>query len=222
MKIQWLGHACFKITQDSFSIVIDPYNYKYAVGYPELKVSADMLLISHDHYGHNCREAVTLSGKSESECPFEISSFDVWHDHHGGIMRGKGKVHILEAGDMKIVHMGDIGTKLTDHEQGLIFGADAMMVTAGSCTGLPSQEVWRLTEAVFPKVIIPMHYRHSTYTNRRLEHLDALLNYYESPELVHYYDTDTLELEPDTEPQIAVLKYMGGNKTKTPFPRITY
>ena len=140
MKIQWLGHACFKITQDSFSIVIDPYNYKYAVGYPELKVSADMLLISHDHYGHNCREAVTLSGKSESECPFDISSFDVWHDHHGGIMRGKSKVHILEAGGMKIVHMGDIGTKLTDHEQGLIFGADAMMVTAGSCTGLPSQE----------------------------------------------------------------------------------
>ena len=34
-----------------------------------------------------------------------------------------------------------------------------MMVTAGSCTALPSQEVWRLTEELYPKVIIPMHYR---------------------------------------------------------------
>lgn len=81
MEIQWLGHACFSIKHKGYTVVIDPYNYKYTYGYPRLNLRADKVLVSHEHYGHNCREAVTLSGKPESQCPFAISSFSVDHDH---------------------------------------------------------------------------------------------------------------------------------------------
>ena len=209
IRIKWLGHACFAISCDGYTVVIDPYNSDYTAGYPKLRVRADKLLISHEHYGHNYREGVILSGRPESDCPFEISSFEVWHDNMRGITRGRCLVHILEAEGMKIAHMGDIGTQLISGEAGLLFGADALMVTAGSCTGLPSQEVWRMCDELFPRVVIPMHYRFGNHGARRLERVEDLINYFECPDLAHFYDTDTFELTPDREPQIAVLKYMG-------------
>ena len=136
MTIQWLGHACFKITHKGYSVVIDPYNSDYTAGYPKLKVTADKLLISHEHYGHNYRQGVTLSGKPESACPFTITALETWHDSVCGIMRGTSLIHILEADGLKVAHMGDIGTQLNGGEISRLFGADALMVTAGSCTGL--------------------------------------------------------------------------------------
>ena len=209
MELKWLGHACFQISHDGYTVVIDPYNSKYTYGYPPLKVKADKLLISHEHYGHNFREGVILSGKSDAACPFKIESFSVDHDSVGGIMRGTCLVHILEADGIRVAHMGDIGTQLNGGEISRLFGVNAIMVTAGSCTGLPAQEVWRMTDELFPGAIVPMHYRFGNYGPRRLEHIDALANYFEAPEMIHYYDTDTLTVTTDIEPQVAVLKYRG-------------
>ncbi len=209
MEIKWLGHACFAITHKGYTVVIDPYNSDYTAGYPKLRVRADKVLVSHEHYGHNYREGVILSGRPESDCPFGITSFEVSHDGVYGIMRGSCLVHILEADGLRVAHMGDVGTQLNGGEQTKLLGLDAIMVTAGSCTGLPAQEVWRLTEQIFPKVIIPMHYRFGNHGSRRLEHVDALTNLFEAPEMTHYYDTDTITITEDSEPQIAVLKYMG-------------
>lgn len=89
MKITWHGHACFSVSHKGYTVVIDPYNADYTVGYPKLRLNADKLLISHEHYGHNCREAVKLSGRPEKDCPFEISTLEVSHDGVCGIMRGK-------------------------------------------------------------------------------------------------------------------------------------
>ena len=209
MEIKWLGHACFAITHKGYTVVIDPYNSDYTAGYPRLRVRADKLLVSHEHYGHNYREGVVLSGRPESDCPFTIRSFEVWHDNMRGITRGKSLVHILEADGLKLVHMGDIGTQLLSGEARELTGADVMMVTAGSCTGLPSQEVWRLCEEVLPRVIVPMHYRFGDHGARRLEHVEDLLHYFNAPGLAHEYDTDTLVVTPDMEPQVALLKYLG-------------
>lgn len=208
MEIKWLGHACFAISHRGYTVVIDPYNSAYTAGYPPLKTTADMVLVSHEHYGHNFREGVTLSGRPESECPFEISTLEVDHDSVGGIMRGSCLIHILEADGLKVAHMSDIGTKLTGGDISRLFGADAIMVTAGSCRGLPAQEVWRLTEELYPKAIIPMHYRFGSHGARRLEHLENLINCYETPDLVKYYDSGSITIDENTEPQIAVLRYI--------------
>ena len=83
------------------------------------------------------------------------------------------------------------------------------MITAGSCTGLPSQEVWRLCEEVLPRVIIPMHYRFGEHGARRLEHVEDLLHYFNAPGYAKFYDSDTIAITPGMEPQVAVLKYLG-------------
>ena len=209
MTIQWLGHACFRITHKGYSIVIDPYNSDYIDGYPKLSVRADQVLVSHEHFGHNYREGVILSGKPESELPFEIETLRVPHDFKMGNWRGFCLIHILKADGMKIVHMGDLGTQLTGGEISKLFGADVMMICAGSCTALPSQEAKRATDEVMPNVIIPMHYRDGNRGGHRLEMIKDFASHFESEEMIHYYDTDTIEITPDMEPQVAVLKVLG-------------
>ena len=184
MEIRWLGHACFTITHNGYTLAIDPYNSDYVTGYPKLRgVKADKLLISHDSYGHNYREGVVLSGRPESDCPFSITPMEVWHDTVCGIMRGSCLVHLIEADGIRAAHFGDIGAPLTGEQAGKLYNLDAMMVTAGSCTALPSQEVFRLTEELFPRVVIPMHYRDGNRGPRRLEHVEELTKHY-APDMV--------------------------------------
>ena len=133
MEIQWLGHACFKITHRGYAVVIDPYNSDYIPGYPKLVgVKADKLLISHDSYGHNYTPGVVLSGRPESDCPFTITAMEVWHDTVCGIMRGSCLIHLLEADGIRVAHMGDIGAPLTGEQQSKLYDLDAMMITAGT------------------------------------------------------------------------------------------
>ena len=113
---------------------------------------------------------------------------------------------------MKIVHMGDMGTQLSGGEISKLFGADVMMICAGSCTALPAQEAKRATDEIMPNVIIPMHYRDGNRGGHRLETVEDFKKYFESDSLFHYYDTDTIEILPGMEPQVAVLKFLGVNE----------
>ena len=209
MKIQWLGHACFAITHKGYTIVIDPYNSDYTTGYPKLRIKADKLLVSHEHFGHNFREGVLLSGRPESDCPFTITELTVPHEFKMGNWRGFCKIHILEADGFKLVHMGDLGTQLDGGQISRLFGADVCMICAGSATALPSQEAKRATDEIMAKVIIPMHYRDGSRGAHRLEGVEDFAYHFESPEFVHRYETDTFEVTRDMEPQLAILKYLG-------------
>ena len=209
MTIQWLGHACFRITHRGYSIVIDPYNSDYTAGYPKLLAKADKVLVSHEHYGHNYRDGVILSGKPEAECPFSIEVMQVPHEFKMGNWRGFCNAHILTADGMKLVHLADLGTQLTGGELTKVFGADVLMICAGSCTALPAQYAKRIVDDIMPNVTIPMHYRDESRGGHRLDTIEEFANYFESPEMFHYYDTDTIEIVPNMEPQVAVLKFRG-------------
>ena len=209
MEIKWLGHACFAVTHKGYCVVIDPYNSDYTAGYPKLRLKADKLLVSHEHYGHNYREGVLLSGRPESDCPFAISELKVPHEFKLGNWRGFTLIHILKTEGLKIVHMGDLGTQLDGGQITQLFGADVAMVCAGSCTALPSQEAKRAADEIAARVIIPMHYRDGNRGAHRLESVKEFTDKFESPDFIHYYPADTFTVTPDMDPQVAVLKYLG-------------
>jgi L-ascorbate metabolism protein UlaG (beta-lactamase superfamily) len=55
MRITWLGHAAFKLTDESgFSVITDPYTPE-GVGYPPIRESADLVVISSDDDSAHCR-----------------------------------------------------------------------------------------------------------------------------------------------------------------------
>ena len=52
MKLEWIGHACFKLTaNDGTTVITDPYDA--SVGIDMLPLEADLITMSHEHHDHN-------------------------------------------------------------------------------------------------------------------------------------------------------------------------
>lgn len=206
MEISWLGHSCFKISHDGYSVVIDPYDLTNA-NYPVMSASADAVLCSHEHRGHNYRTGVKLSG-TQRLCPYTVETIDTFHDTSYGTLRGKNKVHIIKWDGYKIVHLGDLGSVLSASEKAEIFGADVLMINAGGFRAMPSDKTKPLADELGARVVIPMHYAHDGCGNRRMERVNAFTDQYMPLPIVRFYDTNTIRINADTPEQVAVLKYI--------------
>ena len=55
MKITWNGHSCFTLSTSDGTVVMDPYEDQSVPGYQALKLTADLVLCSHEHSDHNGR-----------------------------------------------------------------------------------------------------------------------------------------------------------------------
>ena len=58
VKIQWLGHSCFRMEYREYPIVIDPYEDGYVPGLAPLCTSAGAIYCSHGHGDHNAAACV--------------------------------------------------------------------------------------------------------------------------------------------------------------------
>ena len=72
MKIEYLGHSCFKLTESTgTSVVCDPYDP--SVGYDMPEVSADAVTVSHHHYDHDNVKAVGGNpAVIDGECSYDL------------------------------------------------------------------------------------------------------------------------------------------------------
>ena len=94
MTIEWIAHSCFKITlEDGRVILFDPFDS--AIGYTMPEISADVVLISHDHYDHNCTDSlrgdyvlIREAGVTELE-GIRVEGIPTYHDHEKGAKRGR-------------------------------------------------------------------------------------------------------------------------------------
>lgn len=206
MQITWYGHSCFKISHDGYSVVIDPYDLKNA-RYPELHVEADAVICSHEHRGHNNRDAVKLSGTSRP-CPYKLTPIESYHDTLYGKFRGGNTVHIIEWDGYKIVHMGDFNTFANEDDKFKLMDADVLMINAGSLRSLPSDQTKPLADELRARIIIPMHYMHDGIGNMRIGKLEEFTDQYPDQRFIHFYDTNTIEIDHDMPDQVAVLKYI--------------
>lgn len=159
MKLTWLGHACFLLEEDGFRLVLDPY--AGVEGYPELSVEAHEILCSHGHLDHCAKECVTLLPKRES--PFVVRTAATCHDPQGGALRGSNTVHVLTAGGITLAHLGDLGHRLTPDQLSAIGPLDGVLTPVGGFYTIDAQEAKAVCDALSPRWIIPMHYRHAPY-----------------------------------------------------------
>ena len=63
MKIEYLGHSCFRINEE---LVIDPYKDGSVPGLAPLRVSGSRVICSHEHADHSGRECVEIVSGSSS------------------------------------------------------------------------------------------------------------------------------------------------------------
>ncbi len=160
MKIKWIGHSCFRLEQDGYVIVTDPYEDGSVPGLAPVRETADLVLCSHDHYDHNARNLITIREQAGgSASPFKVTKIDTWHDEVKGAKRGPNAIFLMEAGGLRIAHMGDLGCELTPGQKQELKGLDIMLVPVGGFFTIDGAQAAALAGEIGPKHIIPMHYR---------------------------------------------------------------
>lgn len=192
MKLTWLGHACFLLEQDGYKIVIDPYTE--VVGHSDIRTEAHRVLCSHQHFDHNAVGGVTLLPEKES--PFEIRTVETCHDDQNGALRGANTIHILTADGMSVAHLGDLGHQLTQEQLREIGHVDGVLVPIGGTYTVDAVGAKQVCEAIAPKWIVPMHYRHGNYGFPVLLTVEDFAGLWSE---VHRTSSPELEMTADTQ-----------------------
>ena len=156
MKLTWLGHACFAVEQDGYRIVLDPFTE--VPGHPDTKTQAHAVLCSHGHFDHCAVAGVELLPQREN--PFTVRTVETCHDDQGGALRGPNTIHILTAGGVTVAHLGDLGHRLTAEQIAAIGTVDGILIPVGGTYTLDAEGAKAVCEALNPKWVVPMHYRH--------------------------------------------------------------
>jgi len=189
MKITWYGHACFKV-HETTSIVMDPHDGK-SIGLPPPSIEADIVLMSHDHFDHNCKSVIKNKNYKLINRPgkysagnVEISGIETYHDDAMGSKRGKNIVFKFKYNDINFCHLGDLGHALTEKHAEQLGSVDVLFIPTGETYTLPVSECWDTINLLQPKIVIPMHYKLSTL-NLPISPVDDFLRGVKEEEVVN-------------------------------------
>lgn len=178
LTVEYLGHACFRLTYGDQRIVLDPYADGSVPGYPPLRTEAEFVYCSHGHDDHNAADLVTLHDGGAPR--FTLAELTVPHDHHGGARRGESVIRRFTFGGKTLVHLGDLGRPLTAEETAALAAPDVLLVPVGGYYTIDAPEAAAVIDALRPRITVPMHYRSDTAGYPVLAYLgDAL------PALLH-------------------------------------
>jgi len=164
MWIRWHGHSCFEL-RDGATVITDPHDGK-SIGIPAPNLKGDIVVISHDHFDHNCARVVKGQGLSIIRDPImtvdrgvRIQGIETCHDSQNGEKRGKNIVFKIEMDGVTFCHLGDLGHMLDEEQLAQIGVPDILFIPVGNVFTLDVKSAVRLAEEMRPKVVIPMHYR---------------------------------------------------------------
>lgn len=164
MKIKWLGHSSFLITSDAgIRIITDPYAPNERLTYGEIRESADIVTVSHEHGDHNNVAAVGGNPKIVKEATkvkgIEFKGIPTYHDDAGGQRRGKNTIFCFEVDGTRICHLGDLGHPLGNKEVAELGKVDMLLIPVGGNFTIDAKVATEVSNKLAPKVIIPMHYQ---------------------------------------------------------------
>ncbi len=223
LEIRWHGQSFFEVrTSKGTRIVFDPHAIE---NYGRKTVEADLVLVSHLHTDHmqlgvianpKRKEIFGLKvvGKrqdwnhvEETFRDVSIRTMGVYHDHVGGMERGKNTVFILEVDGLKLVHLGDLGHMLTEDQVKQIGPVDILMIPVGGVYTINGGEAKQVAAQLRPKhCILPMHYGTRVY--------DELLppdEFLDEQKNVKRFVSNLLSVDaagkPPPEPLIAILEW---------------
>ena len=205
VKIQWLGHSCFRMEYREYPIVIDPYEDGYVPGLAPLCTSAGAIYCSHGHGDHNAAACVKqLRVKAPPD--LSVQEFAIPHDHHGGTRRGMNTIRQFRFGTLRVVHMGDTGCLPDENTLAALHGCDALLLPIGGYYTVDAKEAFAIAERIAPRCIVPMHYREDGFGFDVLGTLDDF-NALFAAEEVHFLHGDTFALTAE-EPRGVIVPQM--------------
>lgn len=198
MKITWLGHAAFKLVDESgFSVITDPYTPE-GVGYPPITQSADLVIISSDDDSAHCRSdlipgapavlnALTVAqGDGIAEAAgLSVRAIEAaeWDHHPEHAVPGQNGMYRFDLDGIKIAHMGDVGNPLTDAQIAFFEDVDVLLALAGGYLTIELPDLMKMIHRVRPKLVIPMHFRTLTYKPRNTMWIESFLHHFKDEDI---------------------------------------
>lgn len=164
MEISWLGHSSFKLRGKKVTIITDPFS-PVMVGFKFPKIEADIVTVSHQHDDHNQTSLVdgepfVIDGPGEYEVKgVYILGVSLSHDASGGSQRGKITACVIQMDDLKVCHLGDLGSKLTAEQVEELNEIDILMIPVGGVVTISPEEAVEVIAQLEPRIVIPMHYQ---------------------------------------------------------------
>jgi len=170
MNIIWYGQSCFKITastgkgsEGQVIIITDPFDK--SIGLKPPRTRADIVTVSHQHRDHNNVGIIKdnpfiIDGPGEYEIKkVSIKGISSFHDKKQGALRGKNTIYVIEAEDIHLCHLGDLGHILEAGQLEQIGKIDILMIPVGGHYTISWNEADEVINQIEPKIVIPMHYK---------------------------------------------------------------
>ena len=176
MQVEWYGQSAFCLRGDRATVFIDPFGdvspmtergmqFEYP---PITGVSADLLLVTHEHLDHNGVEAISGSpavlrstaGRLDSPLG-EVVAVASEHDDAAGTERGPNTIFVFELDGVRVCHFGDFGQgSLRDRQRAAIGEeVDLLFLPVGGGPTVDAEQALAIAEELSPRWIVPMHYR---------------------------------------------------------------
>ena len=130
-------------------------------------VTADLVLITHEHADHNAAEAIggepatirSTAGRRESPIG-EVVAIASEHDDVAGTVRGPNTIFRFVLGGVTFCHLGDFGQPALRPEQHTAIGeVDVLFVPVGAGPTIGGEPAAELVRSLAPRLVLPMHYR---------------------------------------------------------------
>lgn len=146
------------------SVITDPFDpTKVGIKFP--KTTADIVTLSHDHEDHNFTEGVgeihkIVRNPGEYEIMgVSILAFPSFHDATNGSERGENMICVFELEGFRVAHLGDLGHMPDDQTLSAMGDIDVLMVPVGGTYTIDAEMAVKVTHAIEPKMVVPMHYQ---------------------------------------------------------------
>ena len=176
MELIWHGLSCFRIQQrDMATVVTDPFDA--SIGLPQLKLSADVVTISHEAAGHNYLAAVSgyeyaLTAPGEYELG-NVFITGISTAQEGA--SGKNVLFMFDFDGITIAHLGDMARVPTQTQIEALEQIHVLLVPVGGGNSLNAAQAAELVSMLEPNIVVPMHYQIPQLT-LQLDGVDRFLN----------------------------------------------
>jgi len=208
MQVEWYGQSAFRLSSSELTVAIDPFGDVSALtslgiqfDYPAIEgLSAQLLLITHEHADHNGAEVVggepvtvrSTAGRVDSPHG-EITAIASEHDQVAGTERGGNTIFVFELDGLRVCHFGDFGQSGLRPEQAAAIGRiDLLFLPVGGGPTAGAVQAAAIVEELAPRWVVPMHYR--TPRVSFLETADAFLERFPDIERLQGASFDTADL----------------------------